>query len=284
MLVDIHAHIQFDIFSADEADILSRAKSEGVYIVAPSTKLTTSRKAITFARKHKGLVFAAVGLHPLYANEAPYDPHEEIDPQTAAVSGEEYDVSLWRPLAEDPSVVALGEVGLDYIKRLTVGHEERRRQEEVLRQQLELALEVQKPVILHCRDGEVAGAKRNAHDDMLAVIAEYVPRGLRGVSHCFSGNKIQAKEYMRLGFGLSFTGLVTYNGAWDKIIAASPLEMLFTETDSPYLTPVPHRGERNEPAYVRFVAEHIAKIKELSPERVSQQTAFNATMLFGLPL
>ncbi len=284
MLVDIHAHIQFDIFAADEADIITRSKNEGVYIVAPSTKLTTSRKAVNFARKHKGLVFAAVGLHPLYVNGALYDPHEEIDPQTASVSGEEYDVPIWRPLAEDPSVVALGEIGLDYIKRLAVGHEERRRQEEILRRQLQLALDVQKPVILHCRDGEVAGVKRNAHDDMLAIIAEYVPQGLRGVSHCFSGNKVQAEEYMRLGFGLSFTGLVTYNGAWDKIIAGAPLEMLFTETDSPYLTPVPHRGERNEPAYVRFVAEHIAKVKGLSLERVSRQTAFNATMLFGLSI
>ncbi len=283
MLVDLHAHIHFNIFKDDADEVIRRAQDAGVFMVAPSTKFSTSKKAIEFAKKYEGLIFAAVGLHPLYTKPTKHDPDEDDESDDKNIV-EDLNIDLWHPLALDPSVVAIGECGLDYIGRLNVSEKDRMCQEDIFRDQLELALEVNKPVILHCRDGEVDGVKRNAHNDMLNILKDYVPRGLKGVSHCYSGNSQQAQEYIKLGFGLSFTGLITYNGAWDKIIKETPLESIFTETDSPYLTPVPHRGERNEPSNVRYVAEHIAKIKEISFERGAEQTSLNAKNLFNLPI
>lgn len=284
MLVDLHTHIQFNIFKDDADKVINRAKEAGVFMVAPSTKLSTSRAAIEIAKKYPKRVFAAVGLHPLYTKPLSYyDPDEDINPNAEEIM-QDFNINIdrWHPLAVDPSVVAIGEIGLDYIERLEVSGKDRELQEEILREQIALALIVDKPVILHCRDGVVDGIKKNAHDDMISILKEYAPRGLKGVSHCFSGNEMQAQEYIKLGFGLSFTGLITYNGAWDKIIKESPLENIFTETDSPYLTPVPHRGERNEPVNVRYVAEHIAKIKEISFEQVAEKTSQSAKQLFNL--
>ena len=283
MLVDLHAHVHFNIFKNDVDEVIRRAREAGVFMIAPSTKLSTSQKAVEFAEKYKGLIFAAVGLHPLYTKPTQHDPDEDDEPADKNII-EDCNIDLLHPLAIEPYVVAIGECGLDYIQRLNVSQQDRARQEDILRDQLELALEVKKPVILHCRDGEVGGEKRKAHNDMLAILKEYAPRGLKGVSHCYSGNMEQAQEYIKLGFGLSFTGLITYNNAWDKIIKEIPLESIFTETESPYLTPVPHRGERNEPVNVRFVAEHIAKTKEISVDKVAEQTSQNAKNMFNLPI
>src|SRR3989338_485417 len=286
MLVDLHAHIHFNIFKDDADEVIRRAQEAGVFMVAPSTKLAISRRAIEFGEKYRGLVFPAIGLHPIHTKPTIFDPDEEEagGDHASRTSNETFEMNEWLLLAKHPLVVAIGETGLDYVKRLEITEDDRKHQENILRQQLELALEVTKPVILHCRDGQVDGLKRNAHQDMLAILKEYVPRGLRGVSHCFSGNKAQAQEYMQLGFGLSFTGMITYNGAWDRIIKDAPLYKLFTETDSPYLTPVPHRDERNEPVNVKYVVEHISGVKNTSFEEVAEQTVLNAKKMFNLPI
>ena len=280
-LIDIHGHVQFSAFKDDADEVIKRALDQGVYIIAPSSQLSTSKRAIAYAEKYPGKIFAGVGLHPIHLKPAHFDPSEGEAP-AFQTHGEQYDETVWRPLAENSRVVALGEVGLDYIERLELLEKDREIQEEVFRKEIELALSVNKPIIQHCRSGLVASKFRDAHDDALRIIAEYVPKGLRGVAHCYSGNIEQAKKYLDLGFHLSFTGLVTFNNSWDEVIKTAPLERLMVETDCPYMTPVPHRGKRNEPMYVRYIAEKIAELKGLSFEKVAEQTTKNAKQLFNL--
>ena len=280
-LIDIHGHIQFSAFKDDANEVIKHALDQGVYIIVPSSQLSTSKRAIMYAEKYPGKIFAGVGLHPIHLKPAHFDPSEGEAP-AFQTHGEQYDETVWRPLAENSRVVALGEVGLDYIERLELLEKDREIQEEVFRKEIELALSVNKPIIQHCRSGLVASKFRDAHDDALRIIAEYVPKGLRGVAHCYSGNIEQAKKYLDLGFHLSFTGLITFNNSWDEVIKTAPLERLMVETDCPYMTPVPHRGKRNEPMYVRYIAEKIAELKGLSFEKVAEQTTKNAKQLFNL--
>jgi TatD DNase family protein len=262
--VDIHAHIQFPAFRDDADDVIRRAIASGVKMIAPSSQLTTAKRGVSYAEKYPNIIWAAVGLHPWYARTDTFRMEE------------------WQPLAAHPRVVAIGETGLDYVDRLNVTEEDRAIQESLYRQHIELALSVGKPVIQHCRSGLVNGQERDAHEDALRIIAEYVPRGLRGVAHCFSGNASQAHRYLDMGFFLAFTGIITFNHSWDEIIRTTPLNRLFVETDIPYMTPVPHRGERNEPAYVRYIAERIAEIKGVPLEEVARETRANAEALFGI--
>jgi len=285
-LIDIHGHIQFSAFKDDADEVIQRAINSGVYIIAPSSQLSTSKRAILYAEKYPGKVFAAVGLHPIHLKPAKFDPSEGEAP-AFETHGDQFDEKIWRLLAEHEKVVALGEVGLDYIDRLELSEKDRDIQEETFRKEIELALSVNKPIIQHCRSGLVAGNPRDAHDDALRIIANcQLPTTnypLRGVAHCYSGNVEQAKQYLDLGFYLSFTGLITFNNSWDEVIKMAPLERLMVETDCPYMTPVPHRGKRNEPSFVRYMAEKIAELKGLPFEKVAEQTTENARKLFELP-
>lgn len=283
MLIDIHAHVQFNAFKDDADEVIKRAKDAGVKMVAPSSQESTARRGIEYAEKYPEDIWAATGLHPIHLKPACLDPSEGEGPEFQT-RGERFQEETWREFAKHPKVVGLGEVGLDYIERLEITKEDRKLQEDVYRKQIELALEVKKPIIQHCRSGKVDGKKRSAHEDALRIVEEYVPKGLTGVAHCFSGNLAQARRYIELGFYLSFTGLITYVDQWDELIREIPLERICVETDIPYMTPVPHRGERNEPQYVRYVAEHIAKLKGVSFDAVAAQTTQNAKTLFSLPI
>ena len=283
LLVDIHAHVQFSAFKDDADEVIRRAIEAGVKMIAPSSEIRTARRAIDYAEKYPDDIWAAVGLHPIHLKAAHFDGGGEDSPAFETY-GARYDEAEWRPLAEHARTVALGEVGLDYVDRLSVSEEDRALQEATYRQQLDLAIELHKPVIQHCRSGPVAGKPRDAHEDALAILAAYVPQGLRGVAHCYSGTLEQAHRYLDLGFSLSFTGLITYNSAWDGVIRDVPLECIMVETDIPYMTPVPHRGKRNEPIYVRYVAEHIASLKNKPFDDVAAQTTENAKRLFALPI
>lgn len=264
-------------------------------MITPSSQISTSERSIEYAEKYPGKVFGGVGLHPIHLKPAYFDPSEEAahevgEPRPVSGRGapafntrvEEFSYERYKKLAENPRTVAIGETGLDYAEKLEVGEGDQKKQEELFRKQIELALEVGKPIIQHCRNGVVDGKKRNAHDDALRIVSEYVPKGLKGVAHCYSGNLEQAKRYVELGFYVSFTGLITFVDQWEDVIREVSLEYILTETDCPYMTPVPHRGKRNEPAYVRYVAEKIAEIKKVSFEEVAEQTSENARRLFDL--
>lgn len=254
LIFDTHAHYDDEAFDADREALLASMPENGVgLIVDPGCDLDTSRRAVEIAEQYPH-VYAAVGWHP--ENCAPYT-RESLD--------------TLRAWAKDPKVVAIGEIGLDYYWEQNPPREF---QQEVFRDQLALAQELGLPVIVHDRD---------AHADCLAIVKEF-PQ-VRGVFHCYSGAVEDAKMLVRLGWSLSFTGVITFKNARKapEVIAAVPLERMMVETDAPYLTPVPFRGKRNDSGYVHLVAEKIAQLKGLPAEQVERQTWENGVRFFGIP-
>lgn len=253
MLFDTHAHYDAEQFDSDRDQVLSGLPGRGVgLVVNPGCDIPTSRTAVSLARQYPFL-YAAVGYHP--ENCAPYR-EEELD--------------QLRRLAREPKVVAIGEIGLDYYWEQNPPREF---QQKVFRDQLALARELDLPVIVHDRE---------AHGDSLAIVKEF-PQ-VRGVFHCFSGSAEMARELVKLGWMLSFTGVLTYKNARRAVEAAAavPLERLMIETDSPYMAPVPHRGERNDSGYVVHICERLAQIRGISPEECAAVTTENGKRFFGI--
>lgn len=253
MLFDTHAHYDDERFDGDREALLAGMPEKNVgLIVNPGCDISSSRTAVALAESF-GFVYAAVGIHP--ENCGDFEPGM---------------IDRLRQMAKNPRVVAIGEIGLDYY---WAENPPRGLQQEVLRRQLRLAEELGLPVIIHDRD---------AHGDTLDIVREF-PR-VRGVFHCFAGSAEMARELIKMGWMLSFNGAVTFKNAKKapEVIAAVPLEKLMIETDAPYLTPVPHRGERNDSSYVRLVAEKIAQIKGLTPEEVEKATWENGRRFFGV--
>jgi TatD DNase family protein len=251
ILVDTHCHLNLPHFDADCDEVVARALAAGVtQVIVPGTDLPTSRRAVTLA-EHYPAVWAAVGVHP-----------------NDAVSFSPGDLAELRALAAHPRVVAIGEIGLDlYWKTLPL-----EQQRAVFIAQLQLAAELGKPVIVHDREAHAAV--------MEALRAHRPPAG--AVLHAFSGDGAMAKAAAADEFYLGVDGPLTYknNQALRAIFAAVPLERILLETDAPYLTPRPYRGRRNEPAYVRHVAETLAEIRHMTLEEVAQATTANAARLF----
>ena len=253
MLFDTHAHYDDERFDGDREALLAGMPEKNVgLIVNPGCDVSSSRTAVALAESFD-FVYAAVGIHP--ENCGDFEPGM---------------IDQLRQMAKNPRVVAIGEIGLDYY---WAENPPRELQQEVLRRQLRLAEELGLPVIIHDRD---------AHGDTLDIVREF-PR-VRGVFHCFAGSAEMARELIKMGWMLSFNGAVTFKNAKKapEVIAAVPLEKLMIETDAPYLTPVPHRGERNDSSYVRLVAEKIAQIKGLTPEEVEKATWENGRRFFGV--
>lgn len=254
MLIDSHAHLDGEEFAQDREEVLAFAKKMGIdRIVNVGFDLPSSRRSIALAGRYPG-VYAAVGVHPHEAGEAPENYLEELE-----------------KLASQPKVVAIGEIGLDYF----YNHSEPEVQKRIFREQIRLAKRIGKPIIIHDRD---------AHADTLNIIREERAGETGGVLHCFSGSWEMAQECMKMGFYISLAGPVTFKNAKKGIEVAlnMPLHRLLVETDSPYLTPEPYRGRRNEPGYVRYVAEKIAELKGISLEEVAEATTRNAEELFGI--
>ncbi|MCX7623521.1 MAG: TatD family hydrolase [Thermomicrobium sp.] len=252
VLVDTHCHLDLPVFDPDREAVLARARQVGVHgLVLIGFSPETWDRAIALAERTPGMV-VALGVHP---NEA-----------------DGYDRSCehrLRELVRHPLVHAIGEIGLDYHwKAVDPGTQQR-----AFRQQLELALEVGLPIVLH---------QREAEDDLLRLLEEYA-RPLRGVMHCFTGGPEMACRFLDLGLHLGIGGVVTYRSAeaLRRAVREVPLERVLLETDSPYLPPVPHRGERNEPAFLRHTLDAVARVRAESPEEVAQRTTENAARLFN---
>jgi TatD DNase family protein len=253
MLFDTHAHYDDEAFDADRETLLASLPAQGVgLIVNPGCTVDSSRTAVALAERFPH-VYAAVGIHPEEC--ADYAPEQ---------------IHALRALAAAPKVVAIGEIGLDYY---WPENPPRELQQQVLRDQLALARELDLPVILHDRE---------AHADCLALVREFPE--VRGVFHCFSGSVEMARQLLDLGWMLSFNGALTFKNARKapEVAAAAPLERLMIETDAPYLTPVPFRGRRNDSGHVHLVAEKIAEIKGLSPDEVARVTLENGKRFFGI--
>ena len=254
MLFDTHAHYDADAFDQDRDEVLAALPGRGVSLaVNPGCDVPSSRMAAELARKWPFL-YAAVGYHP--ENCAPYDPAE---------------LDILRDLTREDKVVAIGEIGLDYYWEENPPKE---RQQQVFRDQMALARELDLPVIVHDRD---------AHADCLSIVRDF-PQ-VRGVFHCFSGSAEMARELVKLGWMVSFTGVLTYKNARRAVEAAQavPLDRIMIETDSPYMAPVPHRGKRNDSGYVRHVCEKLAEIKGITFEECAQATLENGKRFYGIP-
>jgi len=254
-LVDSHAHVQMRQFDADRAAVIQAAFDAGVaQMVTPGTDVETSRRAIALAEWYPGRIFAAVGTHP---HDATTLTDEALDQQ--------------RELARSPHVVAIGEIGLDYYRDLSP----RDIQRDAITRQFALARELDLPIILH---------NRESHADMIALLREH-GQGLRGVFHCFIGDQAMARDALDLGFYISFAGPVTYpkNTELAAVAAWAPLDRMLVETDCPYLTPTPFRGQRNEPRHVAQVARRIADLRGLTIDQMAEATSRNAATLFRLP-
>jgi TatD DNase family protein len=254
MLFDTHAHYDDEAFDADRDELLASMPGRGVgLIVNPGITVETSRTAVELAARHPH-VYAAVGIHPENCEGFSPEWMEEI-----------------RALAARPKVVALGEIGLDYYWGQPPVRELQR---EVLRRHMALARELDLPVIVHDRE---------AHADCLAVVKEFPE--VEGVFHCYSGSAEMARELVKLGWMLSFTGSITFKSARKapEVIAEIPLDRIMIETDSPYLTPAPNRGKRNDSGSVRVVAEKIAEIRGLPAEEVERLTWENGKRFFRIP-
>jgi TatD DNase family protein len=263
LLIDTHAHLDFPEFDSDRQEVITRAQEAEVEIIVNAgAGLEASQAGVALAKAYPQ-VYAAVGVHPHEARTLNEDVLAEL-----------------RALAQHPKVVAIGEIGLDYYR----DRSPRPVQRQAFQQQLALARELGKPIIVHDRE---------AHEDVMNMLRQWVREGCQpsatshqpvGVMHCFSGDLAMAWEVIEMGFYISIPGPVTFTNArrLPELVRALPLERLLIETDCPYLTPHPYRGKRNEPAYVRLVAEAIAQIREIPLEQVARITTANARALLGL--
>lgn len=252
-LFDTHAHYDAEQFDADRAELLEKLPEQGVALVVnPGCDIPTSQKALELAKRYD-YIYAAVGYHP--ESCAPY---------------RESELELLREMAKDHKVVAIGEIGLDYYWEENPPKE---LQQQVFRTQMELARELGLPVIVHDRE---------AHADSLAIIREFPE--VKGVFHCFSGSAEMAKELVKLGWMISFTGVLTYKNARKAVEAAEavPIESIMVETDAPYMAPVPHRGERCDSSLVVHTCEKLAEIKGISAEDCARITMENGKRFFNI--
>lgn len=261
MYIDSHAHLEGHKFDPDRAQVLERARAAGlerILAIGSGTGPGTLDCAIRIAEQHDW-IFATLGIHP----------HE------AKLAGEA-DYAEMEKLARHPKIMAWGEIGLDYF----YDHSPRDVQKEVFRRQMEQASVARLPIIIHCRPSQNS---ENAWDDTIQMLREHwAPTGLGGILHCFTGEWKRAQAALDMGFYISFAGNVSFPKA-ENIRAAAmqiPLERMLIETDSPFLAPVPHRGKRNEPAFVVNTAEAIGQLRGMSREEVGKRTAENFYSLF----
>lgn len=255
-LIDSHAHIQGKEYVGETAAVIQRAAQAGVeqiVVVGGAGDMSSNTAAVALAESWTNL-YATVGMHPHDAKDVGEDELQELKKLTA-----------------HPKVIAVGETGLDYY----YNHSPREVQRRVFAQFIRLAVETGLPLVVHERD---------AARESVELLRNEGAGKIRGVIHCFTGDYDAARHYLDLGFYLSFTGIITFKNAEPlrEVVRKVPLDRIFVETDSPYLTPVPHRGRRNEPAYVKLVAEMVASVKERTLEEVAHATTGNVQQLFRI--
>ncbi|MGD8506587.1 MAG: TatD family hydrolase [Candidatus Bathyarchaeota archaeon] len=253
MLIDTHAHLQWTSFDRDREEVVRRAREVGVEnIVNIGFDVEGSRKAIELAEKHGG-VFATVGIHPHNASQLNQDA-----------------LNVLRKLSENPKVVAIGEIGLDYYRNLSP----RESQKKAFEAQISLAEELRLPVVIH---------DRNAHADILEILSRFEGK-VEVIMHCFSGSREMAELCLKYGFYISFAGPVTFPNArrLHKVAGTMDVNKILLETDSPWLAPQEVRGKRNEPAFLPFIAKRMAELKGISMDKLVEATTRNAREAFKL--
>ena len=261
--IDIHSHISFPDFDADREAVIGRMKEKNIWAIDVGTDFKNSKKAAKYAAANDG-IFSSAGLHP------------------TDDGNEDFDKEAYRKLFANHKVVAVGECGLDYFcldesnqaSQKSKVESKKQRQKKIFEKQIEIALELDKPLMIHCRD---------AYADLLEILRSYsAARGskLRGNMHFFAGSWETAKKFLDLGFTLSFTGVITFARDYDEVIKNAPLDMIMAETDSPFVAPLPYRGKRNEPIYVAEVVKKIAQIRGEDFNRVRELILKNSLRVF----
>ena len=275
MLIDTHAHLNFNAFKDDADKIIQQCLAADIWMINVGSQLETSRRAVEMAKNYSEGVYAAIGLHPIHTLPTPVDV-QEVSPVFRS-KPEKFDAEKYKKLAQSNKVVAIGEIGLDW----TYAKSKKELQEQAFRTQLSLAQELNLPVIIHCRKAwkETIGILKKFYSSKSKVKGL---ESLNGVAHFFSGSLEDAQELFKLGFFVSFTGVITFSNAYNGVIKKIPLGKMMVETDCPYVAPFPHRGKRNQPLYVKYVAQKIAGIKETRFDRVARVTTENARKLFRI--
>jgi len=254
MFIDTHAHLFYDNFAGELDQVIASAKENNVdVIIVPATDLETSKKVIELTETYD-IIYGAVGVHP----------HETKNWENSFLN-------KLKELAQHKKIVAIGEIGLDYF----YDYSPKEKQIEAFKAQINLALELDLPIIVHNRESD---------KDLMEIIGNYCSTGLKAQFHCFNGSLADAIELINMNYMISFTGNITFKNADSlrEILKKININNLLLETDSPFLTPVPHRGKRNEPSYVKYVAQKVAEVYNLPVEYVAQITSLNAFKLFGI--
>ena len=287
--IDAHTHVQFAGFDADRAEVIRRAHAADVAMVNVGTQMDTSRAAVELAAKHPGgMMFAAVGLHPIHTSRSHHDvdelggPDDEGAAKAFVSRGERFNIDFYRELVRDPRTVAIGECGLDYYHF----NDDEPRGEQVARQkeaflgQIDLSKESDKPLMIHCRD---------AFDDLIDFLKPHAAALPPGVVHFFTGTSDDARRLLAMGFSFTFGGAITFpprkgmaQGAYDETIRLIPADRIMSETDAPYVAPAPYRGKRNEPAYVVHAVARLAEVKGMPVEEMKARIWENAKRIFKL--
>lgn len=272
--IDVHCHLNFTDYDADREETIARARTAGVGMIVVGTGKETSRKAVELAEANDD-IWAIVGLHPIHVSE-------EMGKET-------FDHDFYLKLAQHPKVVGIGECGFDYFRTDGTARDHELQREAFLGQ-IAIANQVNKPLMLHLRntknksDSKAQEAKTggNAYRDALDILKNPATKlKVKGDAHFFAGNWGEAKEFLDLDFNLSFNGVITFTRDYDEVIRNAPIDRIMSETDAPYVTPVPHRGKRNEPSYVVEAAHAIAAIRGEPLEMVLPHLVDNARRLFG---
>ncbi|MGH7204193.1 MAG: TatD family hydrolase [Candidatus Levyibacteriota bacterium] len=286
-MIDVHCHLQFKAFEQDYDKVIRAAFEAGITkIINTGTQLSSSKNAITFAENYEDL-YAIVGVHPHHADKIQNNPnvveHSEGNPITLAP--EPVDSDFWldelEKLTKHPKVIGIGEIGLDYFSYKSNGIVDPTVQKEIFIAQLTLAHRAKLPLQIH---------NRHAGEDIIKILKEHkqLLQPNPGMFHCFAGTKEVLHAALDLGFSIGFDGNSTYKGlapretvSLPELVKLTPLERIVIETDAPYLTPMPHRGERNEPKYAILTARFIADLKGISYEKLVEQTDKNVYTIFG---
>lgn len=267
MLVDSHAHLNFKAYKDDIKEVIQRCNDVGMKVINIGAAFDTSQKAVVLAKQEKNF-YASLGLHPVHV----YD--------------EEFDIDKYQELI-DKKVVAIGETGFDYFhlwqdleKGASSVAEVKQKQEKLFRDHIKLARDNDLPLVIHGRNGK---EDKTAYSDIYKVLQDENMK--HGVIHCYGGNLEEAKKFVELGFHIGFTGILTFDNNTEELREIAkwvPIDKMLIETDSPYLTPVPFRGKRNEPVYVKYVAKQMADLRAMDEKEIIEITGQNAIKLFHL--
>lgn len=297
MLIDTHAHVNFKAFENDAKEVLQRALDAGVWVVNVGTQLDTSKQCVELANQFTEGVYAVVGLHPVHT----YSQHLDEEETHFLTREEKFHSPDYRTICQNSKVVGIGECGLDYFRLpldelgtsadgLSLHQQIKEKQKAAFRAQIQLAKELNKALVIHSRP---AKDNEELFDDLIKILDEEGVSGsnvngqksnVRFEVHSFTGSPAALQKFLDRGAYVSFNGIITFDktGNMASLVKLAPLDRIILETDCPYLTPVPNRGKRNEPSFVKFVAEKVALIKNLSVDEIAEATTKNAKNLFKL--